>query len=283
MYWSVRRELWESPSLYVAPLAAAAIFLLGFLISAIRLPAQMRALSALDPMQQREAIATPYHMAAGLLMLTAMVVGAFYCVDALQSERRDRSILFWKSLPVSDRMTVLAKASIPFLVLPLLTFAITFALQSTMLLASSAVFWANSLNAATMWAQLSFPRMTLLLLYHLLTVHALWEAPLYGWLLLISAWARRAGLLWAALPPFAIGAAEKVLFGTSHFTDMLKDRLGGGGTEALTVPGTFPMDPMTHPTFGQFLISPGLWIGLAMTAVFLAASIRLRHYRGPVV
>ena len=46
-------------------------------------------------------------------MLTAMVVGLFYCLDALNGERRDRSILFWKSLPVSDTTAVLAKASIP--------------------------------------------------------------------------------------------------------------------------------------------------------------------------
>jgi ABC-2 type transport system permease protein len=130
LYWSVRRELWESRSIYIAPLAAAAAFLFGFLISTIYLPSEMRSLSALDPARQREVIATPYDMAAGLLMGTAMIVGMFYCLGALQSERRDRSILFWKSLPVSDRITVLSKASIPLVLLPLLTFAITVVLQS---------------------------------------------------------------------------------------------------------------------------------------------------------
>jgi ABC-2 type transport system permease protein len=281
LYWSVRRELWESRSLYVAPASAAVVFLLGFLIGTIHLPATIRSLPALDPMHQHETIALPYHMAAGLLMFTAMVVGGFYCVDALQAERRDRSILFWKSLPVSDRTTVLAKAFIPLVFLPLLTFAITFALQLCMLLISSAVVSANGLNAATLWTQLSFFRMTLLLLYHLLTIHALWQAPFYGWLLLVSAWAPRAAFLWAVLPPFAIGAVERIVFGTSHFVSMLEYRLSGGGNEALTVPGTFPMDSMTHATPATFLVSPGLWIGLAMTAIFLATAVRLRHYRGP--
>jgi len=281
IYWSVRRELWENRSLYLAPLAAAAVFLLGFLIGTIHLPAQIRALSALDPMHQREAITVPYNMAAGLLMLTAMVVGAFYCVSGLQGERRDRSILFWKSLPVSDRTAVLAKAIIPLVFLPLLTFSITFALQAVMLLVSSLVLSANGLSAAIVWTPLSFFRMTLLLLYHLLTVHALWHAPFYGWLLLVSAWARRAAFLWAVLPPFAIGAVEKIVFGSSHFTGMLVGRLGGSGIEAITAPGMLPMDPMTHPTPGHFLISPGLWIGLALTAIFLAASVRLRHHREP--
>ena len=70
-------------------------------------------------------------------MLTGIVVSVFYCLDALHGERRDRSILFWKSLPVSDLTTVLAKASIPLVILPLLTFAITVAMQWIMLLISS--------------------------------------------------------------------------------------------------------------------------------------------------
>ena len=282
IYWSVRRELWENRSLYIAPFAAAGVFLFGFLISTIQLPGKVRALSSLDPMQQHDTVAAPYHMAAGLLMLTAMVVGAFYCVNALGSERRDRSILFWKSLPVSDHTAVLAKASIPLVFLPLLTFSITYILQLVMLIVSTAILWANGLDATIIWTQLSFPRMTLLLFYHLTTVHALWHAPLYAWLLLVSAWARRAALLWAVLPPFAIGTFERMVFGTSYFMDMLEQRLTGGGAEAVTLPGTLPMDPMTHPTLGQFLISPGLWIGIALTALFLATSIRLRHYRGPI-
>jgi ABC-2 type transport system permease protein len=281
MYWSIRRELWESRSIYIAPLAAAVVFLLSFMISMIYLPQKMRALSALDPAHQREAIAMPYDMAAGLLMLTAMIVGMFYCLGAFQGERRDRSILFWKSLPVSDLTTVLSKASIPFIVLPLLTFAITVATQWIMLLLSTAVLWANDLNAATLWTRLSFFQMSLNLLYHLVTVHALWHAPIYGWLLLVSAWARRAAFLWAVLPLLAIGAVETLLFNTRHFAGMLENRFSGGGAEALTMPGTFPMNPMTHLTPGTYLSSSGLWIGLVFTAACLAAAVRLRRYRGP--
>ncbi len=281
MYWSMRRELWESRSIYIAPLAAASLFLVGFLISTIHLPAKMRGLSALDPAAQREAIAMPYDMAAGLIMLTALIVGVFYCLDALHGERRDRSILFWKSLPVSDLTTVLSKASIPLVVLPLLTFAITVAMQLMMLLLSTAVLLGSGLSVAPLWTQLSFLRMSLLLLYHLLTVHALWHAPIYGWLLLVSGWARRVPFLWAALPLLAIGIVEKIAFNTSYFAAMLGHYLNGGA-EAVTAPGTLPMDPMTHLTPGHFLISPGLWIGLAVTTIFLAAAVRLRRYQGPI-
>src|SRR3981081_265918 len=161
MYWSIRRELWERRSIYIAPLAAAVVFLLGFLISIVRLPQKMRTLSALDPAHQRADIAMPYDMAAGLLMLTAMIVGTFYCLGALQGERRDRSILFWKSLPVSDLTTVLSKASIPLIVLPLLAYAIVIVTQVIMLLLSGAVLLVSGGSAVMLWTRLPLVQMGL--------------------------------------------------------------------------------------------------------------------------
>ena len=282
MYWCVLRELWENRSLYIAPPAIAGLFLLGFLVTLFHLPGRMRAVIALDPMQQHRALAIPYDIVAGLMMGTAMIVGAFYCIDALYGERRDRSILFWKSLPVSDVTTVLSKAIIPLVFLPLFVFVVAIATQLIMLLFSSAVLLASGSSVATLWTQLSFPQMSLLLLYHLVTVHALWPAPLYAWLLLVSAWARRAPFLWAVLPPFAIGVLEKLVFNTTYFANMLLNRLSGGGLEAVTPPDSFPTHPMTHLTPGVFLSSAGLWMGLAVTAAFLAGAIWLRRYRGPI-
>jgi ABC-2 type transport system permease protein len=277
-YWSVQRELWENRSIYIAPLAAAAIFLIGFLISTIHLPRQMRTLSA---PALHQTIMTPYDFVAGLLMLTAMAVGLFYCLDALNGERRDRTILFWKSLPVSDTTAVLAKASIPFVVLPLITFAVTVAAQWIMLLLSSAVLLANGLSASVLWTHVHLFPMSLMLLYHLITVHVLWHAPFYGWLFLISAWARRAAFLWAVLPILAIVFVEKIAFNTSLFATFLGDRLGGGA-EAMTMPGSMPIDPGVHITLTRYLGTPGLWIGLAFTAICLAAAVQLRRYRSPV-
>ena len=103
MYWSIRRELWENRSVYIAPLAVAVLLLLGFLISAINLPHSMRAVLALDPALQRAAIEKPYDIAAILTMLTAFIVGVFYCLDALHGERRDRS---WFCLCSSSRSSL---------------------------------------------------------------------------------------------------------------------------------------------------------------------------------
>lgn len=282
-YWSVRRELWENRSIYLAPLGVAAVFLVGFAINAFRLSGKVLGLSGIDPAHYREAIAAPYDIASGLMMLTTIVVSVFYCVDALHSERRDRSMLFWKSLPVSDRTTVLAKATIPLVVVPLLTFAIAVAMQFLMLLMSSAVLVAKGVSVGTLWTQLSFVQMSLLLLYHLLTAHTLWPAPVYCWLLLVSGWARRAVFLWAALPLVAIAGLEAIAFRTTHFAMMVASRLiGGAGDTTISSPGVFPTNPMTHITPGRFLESPGLLIGLLVAAIFLAAAVRLRRYQGPI-
>ena len=282
MYWSLRREVWENRSIYIAPLAAAAVVLVAFLIGMFALPGhRMSTVMALDPLKQRAQIVLPYDIAAGLIMATAFFVGLYYCLDALHSERRDRSILFWKSLPVSDLTTVLSKASIP-LVLLLFSFAITVATHFIMLLLSSAVVLADGLSLATLWTHVSLFQRSLMLLYHLLTVHGLWYAPIYGWLLLVSAWAPRAPFLWAFLPPFVICGVEKIAFNTSHFLTMLKYRLIGPQTSASMAPGSAPMDPMAALIPHGFFSEPGLWIGLAIAAAFLAAAVRLRRYRGPI-
>src|SRR5438094_8969941 len=243
-YWSMRRELWENRSIYIAPLIVAAFEVIGFAISTIGLADRRRAVLLLDPAHQRAAIEQPYDLAAMMMIFIAFIVGVFYCLDALYGERRDRSILFWKSLPVSDLTTVLVKASVPVLILPLLAFAITVATQSIMLLLSTAVLLVSGQSVAMFWARLSFFQMSFLLLYHLVTVHGLWWAPFFGWMRLVTAWARRVPFLWAFLPPLAIGYLEKIAFNTTHFVSMLQQRFAGG-MEALSVPGTMPMNPVT--------------------------------------
>jgi ABC-2 type transport system permease protein len=279
--WSLQRELWEHRSIYIAPLAAAVLFLFGFLIRMIS-PDKIHALSALNASQHLKETAQPYDFAAGLIMATTFVIAVIYSLDALYGERRDRSILFWKSLPVSDLSTVLSKASIPIVILPLLTFAITVVTQLLMLLLNSLAIVSSDLSIATLWTQTSLFHRWFILLYHLITIHALWYAPVFGWLLLVSAWSRRAPFLWAALPLIAIGYVEKIAFNTTHFVAMLQSRMNGGAEGDVFLPGTVSMNPLMHITPGNFMISPGLWVGLSLTALFLAAAVRLRRNRGPI-
>jgi ABC-2 type transport system permease protein len=282
LVWSVRREFWEHRSLYVAPLAATGLFLAGFLVGLARLPGKMRAAMALDAAHQQAAIRQPYQFLELLLMGTMLIVSVFYCIDALHGERRDRSILFWKSLPVSDVTTVLAKASIPLVILPLITVAITVVTQWVMLLLSSVVLLGSGGGVATLWRNLPMFQMSMGLLLHLLGVHGLWYAPFYGWLLLVSAWARRGAILWATVPLLAVGMVERIAFNTSYFATMLLYQFSGGPEGAAFIPNHMAMNPLEHVSLVKFVRSAGLWPGLAVTAVFLAAAIRLRRYREPM-
>jgi len=282
-YWSVRRELWENRWIYVGQLAVAGVFLVGFVFNMSRWLTKVRGLSGTDPAQYWETVSLPYNVGAGALMGALILMTIFYSSDALYGERRDRSILFWKSLPVSDLTTVLAKASIPLVILPLLTFVVTIALHLLMLLLSSIVLPLSGMSVASWWNELGIFQMWGMLLYHILLAHVLWPFPVYCWLILVSGWARRAPLLWAALPVVAIGGLEKLIFRTSHFAAMVGNRLIGSGAPTDVTSGEmFPTGPMTHLTPIRYFSAPSLWIGLVVAAVFLGLAIRLRRYRDPV-
>jgi ABC-2 type transport system permease protein len=282
-YWSVRRELWENRSLYIAPLIVAGVVVVGFIFTAIGLPERRRAILLLDdPVKQRAAIEMPYDMAAMMIMFTAFIVGVFYCLDALHGERRDRSILFWKSLPVSDLTAVLAKVTVPSVIVPAVSFVVIVITQFIMLLVSSIALARTGLSGTT-WENFNLLRQSVILFYSLVAL-SLWHLPIYGWALLVSSWVRRAAFLWAVLPLLAIGFFEKITFGTSYFGAFLKQRFFGFAETAFDFQGrTHPtIDSFAQLTPGHYLATPGLWLGLVVAAAFLFAAIRFRRARGPL-
>jgi ABC-2 type transport system permease protein len=113
---------------------------------------------------------------------------------------------------------------------------------------------------------------------------ALWHAPIYGWLLLVSGLARRATFLWAVLPLLAISMFEAITFNTAHFARMLGHRLTGFAAEAFDFQGQPNPDihSLAQLTPGRYLSTPDLWFGLAFAAAVIFAAIRLRRYRGPL-
>ena len=286
LYWSVRRELWENRSIYIAPLAAAGVYMFGFLISLAWVSHRWRRLVAAHQEPPLIQVAMNYAHAGMLLTFVAFLVGIFYSLDALHGERRDRSILFWKSMPVSDLTTVLSKASIPLVVLPVIVFALTVPLQFAIRLLTTAALLARGGSVAAEWS-LPLYQMQLGLLYGLI-VMALWHAPIYCWFLLVSGWARRATFLWAVLPPLALAAVEYIAFHTSHLGLLLQDRLFGFSYKAfdLVDKNGVPIDahfiPLSLFAPGRFLMSASLWIGLIFAAIFLFAAVRLRRYQGPM-
>ena len=274
--WSVRRELWENRAVYIAPAAVAVLAFAGFLFHTLRNPAPARVDAKLAVLQ-----AIPYSMAASVILLTSWIVAIFYAADALYGERRDRSILFWKSMPVSDGVTVAAKASLPLLVIPLIACLIAFATQLLMLVAASAVRAANGIDPATAWNAWPIARQTVVMLYGT-GIHALWFAPVYAWLLLVSGWARRAPLLWAVVPVIGLAILERIAVGTSWVTSAVNYRVLGAMREGFTKDALRqPITDLSQLDPERFFSNPHLWIGLAIAIGFTVLAVRLRRYREP--
>ncbi len=281
-WWSVWREIWENKSLYIAPLIVMIVQLFGFLISTIGMADRRRAVLLLDPATQTARISQPYDAIAMIMIFTAFVIAVFYCLDALYGERRDRSILFWKSLPISDSTAVFSKFVVPLVVVPVITLVIIVATQLLMMLWSTVVLLPGGM-AETTWIRYPIFQQSLILIYGSIVI-ALWHAPIYGWLLLVSGWVRRAAFLWALMPLIVIVVFEKITFNTTHFGAMLWNRLTGFASAAFDFRAHFTSatTSLTQLTPGHFFATPDLWIGLAFAAAFVFAAIRLRRYAGPI-
>ena len=296
-YWSLRREVWENRSIYIAPLVVAGLILLSALINVMRIPDDaipFQRLQEISPEYLRLASLGLYSIVGVLLGMTAAVVGWFYCLDALYGERRERSVLFWKSLPISDATTVLSKVLTGMVVVPIVALIVGLALYLVLMIIASVVLTAKGASGFALIANSS---MFEAIVVHLYTAMAamLWSAPLYAWAIFVSSWVRRATFLWALLPPAGIAMVEGLAFGTEHFLTMIGKRFSGGLEYAFVAsaqelgkedfqfaPENFPDSLISLLDPVRFLSQPGLWIGLIVAAAFIAASIWMRRYREPL-
>jgi ABC-2 type transport system permease protein len=239
--------------------------------------------------------------AAPLFGILTFVV-FFYCLGALYDERRDRSILFWKSLPVSDPMTVLSKALTALCVAPMITIALGAAASLVLLLLGCTVMAAYGLNM--FGVVLSTPELYLapLRLLALLPVYIVWALPTIGWLLLVSSWARTKPFLWAVGVPLVtlmlVNWINVVLtrvagtpLGFTHAASGMVARMLGGVVPGIwftfpgVVPGGMPVDPEGVNLGGLFVQS---WMSLGSADALLGAlagaamiygAMRMRRWR----
>ena len=281
-YWAVRRELWEYRSLVVAPIVVAAFGLFGGLMTTAWLPSVLTKVAAGS--EPKSGLMGPYSFIAGATMMTSFFVAVFYTTNALCSERRDRTLLFWKSLPVSDRTTVLAKATVPIFIAPAIAFAVILAFQLALAAWSTFIAVATGHDPALLWSRLRFDMMWLVLPYGLF-VDALWTAPAFAYLLAISAWARRVPFLWAAAPIVAPAMIEAMVstagYKTIGFNAFIGRRLFGGLSEAFSIQGggKAPVHAVSQVDPLRTFTSLDLWGGLVVAVLFLAAAIWLRRRR----
>lgn len=274
--WSLRREVWENRSLIVAPLIVTAVV---FFATMMGIAGTQKEVRDAEPARQGAVLAKPYRMAPAPVMLASFIVGLFYAIDSLYGERRDRSILFWKSMPVSDRTTVLAKAAVPLALLPLFAFVLAATTQLALAIVTTPILLAYGNSPLMLWRELAIFEGVPVMLYGLF-VHTLWFAPIYAWAILVSAWARRVPLLWATLPILAIGAVEHVGFNGNAVVSLMKYRLGGAMQEGFANMGRARGFDEISPL--RFFTAPGLWLGLLFAAMCIAFAIGVRRRREAV-
>lgn len=312
--WLIRRELWEHRSFYIVPMVFVALLVVFYtweLLSqgpgglTIEFEGHSGTETSLQQLMeegdrdtrhvmQLAAGGIPFIVPSVLLSLVMFVVLFFYLTDALYAERKDRSVLFWKSLPLADTPTVLSKFVTAIGVVPAITFVGIIVAAIGLTLANTLFAWSIGESALELvWKQVPFVTGPMTMLYAL-AVQALWYAPIFAWLLLASAWARRAPALWA-LSPLALGILESAILRSDHVFQLIGERLTGvfplafrdedmikerihqsdGDINWSEAFGMF-VDP------GSFLTAPGMWIGLVVAAVFLTGAIWLRRYRSEI-
>lgn len=282
-WWSVRRELWENPAIWMGPLAIEAVVLLAQAFATLHHPGEVTRAAAAGSAKAAQSLNMPYAAAAGAVFVISFVVSLFYCAGALHGERRDRSILFWKSLPVSDTTTVLSKAAIPLAVQPLIVLAVAIVTQLLMAGWTTVVLLATGTDPSLYWRFLHLPLMWVMLPYGLV-VNALWLAPLFAWFLLVSAWAKRMTFVWAIGPWLAAALFEFLAFRSRHVWQLIASRLFDGYGLAFTVggQGKAPIQSLSQVDVGAVVASPGLWLGLVFAAACLAACVWLRRRHDPI-
>ncbi|MGK5010617.1 hypothetical protein [Janthinobacterium sp. MDB2-8] len=322
LQWLLRRELWEHKGMLVWTPALIGIVMtvLGTLMAAATI-ARTKMHTALivngeeiswstvfntrtfGPRRTEmiDAVANNYTYAAAPLFLALGFLVFFYCLSALHDDRRDRSVLFWKSLPISDAQTVLSKAAIALLVAPLIVAAAASLTSLALILILSGVLAANGIHVFA--ELLGSPGLYLgpLRVFGLLPVYCLWALPTVGWLLMVSSWAKSKVFLWAVGLPLLLLIltvwAGKL---TQTESDLSWIQMNVIGRALLgTLPGSWYLfEPELLPQMHALaaggshmtridvfsnswssLALPAVWLGAAAGAVLIYAAIRLRRWR----
>jgi ABC-2 type transport system permease protein len=285
--WLIRREFWENRAIWMIPAVFGGLLLLAALFTQVSIP-------HLSSQQESEEAAAAFLVAVGgMFYLVMALYSAWYLLDCLYTDRKDRSILFWKSLPVSDATTVLCKLLVGMIIIPLVYFA---AADATALIAAFILsIRARASIGSSLWNGDIWWQVQVLWMYAIVTT-AVWYLPVAGWLMLLSAWAKRAVILWAILPPLLLNIFERLFFGTHMVSQIIGRRLTGlprvsfNGSKYMWTHDGGVVDNAGSPVPSIWhLINPSgffssaeTWIGVAVGIVLIVAAIQLRMRRSEI-
>ncbi|NNF40775.1 MAG: hypothetical protein HKN64_05305 [Woeseiaceae bacterium] len=294
----LKREIWEHRSIYVTPLAIASIVTLGTLAMLVfaggfakELDIAIFGATNIAGDAERKVALTGFFVGTSwVFLLAAMVLTVFYTLDCLYAERKDKSILFWRSLPVTDAEAVISKLLTAIVVIPVVTVAAIIATHLVNLVVTSLWFSAKGADAGHLiWGSVPlFDNWFAALIVTLAT--AIWMSPFVGWLLFVSAFTKRSPLLMAFMPLVLIPLLELIFLRSSVFAEAVFTRRGmlplfrGMDMEAFFDEKSLHVNEdiaslLAHLDVMQFLSSPSMWGGVIVCALFVTAAIYVRRYR----
>jgi len=298
----MRRELWEHRSIWITPAAVATIMTLLAVAIVIAVSAFGEILNpdiekiadATVPESVRRVALAAYLLGNTMVFLIAMwFLAIFYCLDALYAERKDKSILFWRSLPITDAETVVSKLLTVFIAIPLATIAAVIISHLLNLIIISIWLAAEGANPMRfIWGAVPLFD-TWVAVSTILIAMPIWMAPLLGWFLFISAWAKRGPFLRAVLPIAILPILEYIVFRSwtfgeailarlSIFTMPIFDSIKNSGFDEDNLRSMLleNLSLVSWLDYGKFLTSIEVWAGLIVCGLFVTAAIYVRRYRG---
>ena len=295
----IKREIWEHRSIYVTPLAIASIVTLGVLAMlvfasgfAAELNAAIFGATNLAGDAERKIALTGFFLGTSWVFYVALgILTVFYCLDSLYAERKDKSILFWRSLPVTDAETVVSKLLTAVIVIPLVTVGGIIATHMVNLVVTS--IWVSSKGGDAgllIWGSVPLLDNWLAALIVVLA-SGIWMSPFIGWFLFVSAFTKRSPLLMAFMPLILIALLEGIIFRSKIFAETVLGRGDGiplfRGIENLE--RFFSREDwriaesasslLSHLDLVQFLTSPSMWAGILVCGLLSTAAIYVRRFR----
>jgi ABC-2 type transport system permease protein len=283
--WLVRREFWENRAIWMIPAVIGGLMVLIALFGRVDL-------MAIPTQVPSRAVGGGFLLAVGATFFAVLsIYSTWYLLDCLYADRKDRSVLFWKSMPISDTTTVMSKLATAVIVIPAVYLAA--ADLTTLMMAFIVSVRASSSIGGALWHAELWLELQALWLYVIVTT-AIWYLPIAAYLLVVSAWAKRAVMLWSILPPIALLLAERWFLGSHVIAEQIGERLlgypaqafqddpGGRSWETTVIDNDTIRTPVSIWHFFNadgFFSSSETWIGAAVGVALIVCAIQLRTRR----
>ena len=305
-YWAlVKRELWEHKSFWIVPMVIACLSVLVNLYGAGALIVATHQgvlttnnINITAGPDVRSGLHVAMLVIASFFNVVMLFMVWFYLMDSLYADRKDRSVLFWRSMPVSDTGMVLSKLFTGMVTAPALMFVlivITEIVVGIIFLIATAIIGVNLFHVAFYPGTIV---LTWIVLAFALLQQSLWLLPYWGWFLLCSAWAKKLVLGWAVLIPLGAILVELIVFHTHYLTNGILGHIGRGirliGGVNFSGGRVWPTEmhngvfgPANNQvyTFGSvahMFALPEMWIGVGIGIVFILGAIWLRRHRSEI-